>query len=627
MAISVQTWDGNNINDGTNYITGFAAPITGLPPADVQWAQRNGRHPMVSGVVRPGYTLLLETVIVGATAAKREALRQWFDYEDETPKQLVITGDDGNTQYVYALCEAHYEAGSSAGVGNTFQTVLKVHDDTAWRKTAATTPSNWSITASGQTNGYTNAGEKDAYPLINITPTSAKSGTNQYKRFFAVHWRGDAAVRYPVDIANASLDTRPSTTNFDSTTGADIRVFVDGRSWNFWTSGINTAATKIWVNLVFEKGQTTTLESALGTGTIETIDVDDSISGWGGSGIMQIDNEIFLYSAKNDDLRRFFIESRGAKGSTVASHSAGATVRWIQHDITITYGSLSTAYAVDDSVKPILNLSTSTNASHDYDEFGDSTGLRTAVWKKGIEYSTWAVNYTDNRGANADPWAEIGIYRSRVDLAVNPFFYVHNPVGITSANFQNGEKYAGFGTSQWRGYITSGVSGPNEVFEFSVPVPSAITTWESWSRNETLTAGSRYVGIQLLDTPEGGGTDMYMEAADVTLALNSSNTPVCTIVAEDGNYTLNATLTNTTTEEALAIYFEMDVNETLSINTDTGEVVYLQDGSNQYAAVSRVGGVRRNWLRLQPGSNTWQFTDTGTAGVTIAVSYEERFGA
>lgn len=635
MSINVQSWDGHNINDGTNYITGFATQITGLPPAEVQRTPRTGRHPLVSAVIRPGMDLLLDTIIEGANAAKREQLRQWFDYEDETPKALVIESDDGTTQQIYAVVEAHYEAGDSAGIGNNFMTLLKVHDDPAWQKTTLTTPSAWNITSSGQMRTITNAGEKKVFPTYKITPTSAKTGTNPFKRFLAIHWRGDAGNSYPTDVTNDGLDTRPAATNFDSVTGDDIRLLVDGVLTDFWLDGINTTTTKIWANLNWSKGQTATLKTALGSGSLETIDVNEDISGWGSSGIMRIDNEIFFYSSKNNSLKRFFVQSRAAKSSTAATHSAGATVRWIQHDITITYGSSAlSAWVPDDDYKPIFNLATSTNSSWDFDEFGSDDGLRTGAWQKGLEYSTWSVNYTADAGAvapggvaNTDPWEEIGIYRDRVDLALNPYFYFFNPCGISSANFQNGEKYADFGYLQWNGRIGSGINGPREFLEYQVPDPTANATWESWSRNETLRSGSKYVNIELIDTAGGGGTNMYMECADVTLTLNSSGTPVVAILAEQGNYSLAATLTNNDTGLALSINFEMELNETLTIDTLNGTVTYEKDSSSQYAAVERAGGPRRDWLVLLAGSNELQFDDTGTNAVTINVEYRERRGA
>lgn len=626
MTITIQTWNGHNINDGTSYNSWIEEGAWRLPPVSVVTADREGRGPIVSNVDRLPHFFVIGTTIVGSSVAtKRKQLRQWFDPTDETPHQLVILGDSGKKQYIEAVCESHV-AESSAGI--TFLTYLRVHDDTAWRTSTSITPSAWNITTgAATTNGYTNSGEFDVYPTYTITPTSAKSGTNQYKRFFAVHWKTDATNGYPIDIANGSLDTRIASTNFDSATGNDIRIYTDGRSWNFWLSGINTASTKVWINLAFKKGQTATLETALSTGSIETLDVNEDISGWNDQGIIQIDSEFFIYSSKNNSLKRFFIESRAAKGSTAASHSANANVLWIQHDVTMTYGTLTSAYAVDDTTKPVPDTTSSTNTSHVYSVFGNDEGLRTASWKKGYEYIGYANNYTADHGADADPWSEIGIFRNFVSIALNPYFYIYNPCGITNANFTNGEKYAETGISQWNGQIRSGVTGPNQVTETTIADPTTAATWQVWSQNEALATGSKYVSIYMLDTQGGGGTDMYMEASNVTLTLNSSNTPATTIGTEQGNYDLDATITNNTTGHAISVAFQMATSQSLTINTWAGTVTYDKDGTSQYDAVTRLGGPRTEWLPLVAGSNVLQFEDTGTAGLTIAISYEERYGA
>lgn len=627
MTITIQTWDGNNINDGTSYVSWIEEGGWRLPPVSVVMAEREGRGPIVSNVDRLPHFFVIGTTIRGSGMDnKRKQLRQWFDPTDETPKQLVILGDAGNKQYIEAVCEEHI---AESAAGNTFLTYIRVHDDTAWRASTSTTPSAWNITTgAASTNGYTNSGEFDVYPTYTITPTSAKSGANPHKRFMAVHWRADAATSYPTDIADDSLDTRIASTNFADAAGDDIRVYVDGVLTDYWLDGPNTATTKIWANINWKKGQTgITLKTALGTGSIETLDVNESISGFDSSGILQIDSEFFIYTAKNNSLKRFTIASRAAYGSTAATHSANATVRWLQHEIIITYGSASlSAHASDNNYQPVFTLSSSTNTSWDYDNFGEDDGLRTASWK-GLFLEGYSDTYTANQGTDADPWSEIGLYRPTMDINTFAAFYLYNPCGITVANFQNGEKYAGTVLNSFTGAIQSGITGPNESNEYSIPVPTTAATWQAWSRNETLDTGSKYVGIILYDRVSGGVTDSYLEASDVTLTLNSSNTPSITIGVEDGNYNLDATITNNTTGQAISVSFQMDTSQSLTIDTWAGTVTYNKDSSSQYGAVTRLGGPRVEWLPLVPGSNVLQFEDTGTAGLTIAVSYEERYGA
>ena len=140
----------------------------------------------------------------------------------------------------------------------------------------------------------------------------------------------------------------------------------------------------------------------------------------------------------------------------------------------------------------------------------------------------------------------------------------------------------------------------------------------------TLTSGSRYVLLAL-----GGYASVSrpsrVEAADVTVALNSSYTPTVRIGGEQTTYRLSATLTNTTTGEAITIDIAMDTDESLEIDVETGEITYLADNSSQFGAVSPVGTPRMHLLRLQAGENTLQYEEAGVVEVDMSFSWERRF--
>lgn len=87
-------------------------------------------------------------------------------------------------------------------------------------------------------------------------------------------------------------------------------------------------------------------------------------------------------------------------------------------------------------------------------------------------------------------------------------------------------------------------------------------------------------------------------------------------------YDMALTLENVTTGERLAIRLAMILNQQLEIDTDRYVVTLLDDGSNQYQAVSR-NTRRREMLMLVPGDNTLRVTETGLAGVTVYVGFEE----
>lgn len=411
--------------------------------------------------------------------------------------------------------------------------------------------------------------------------------------------------------------------------GDDLRLQVNGAEADRWLSGINTANTKVWGLLTFAGKQEVTLETALsGAGTIDTIDVNEDISGFPDEGILMIGSEAFVYTDKSNALRRFTGVTRESRGTSAASHSAGVTVWWVQNDVFVLYGNPSVSAPVtDDSKKPIFNLSTSTNTSWDYDEFGETSVTeiefpRAGRWskqKKGLP-----TFYTANNGTNANPWQEMGIYiyTNKGDVTTG-LWVLYNPCGIVSANFQNGQKKTTITAGKWDARIQSSITGESWTTEFVITVPGLLDTWAAWSQNETLQSNARYVALAFLNTQDNA--DRHLEVADVTVALDSTYTPTTSVGSEQSNYDLACTLTNTTRGEAVELTFNMALNEGLEFDTDNFTVKYLLDNSSQFQGLEVIGSPRAEYLPLSPGDNVLQFDDAGTTGLTITIEYEERF--
>jgi hypothetical protein len=616
------SWNGNNINDGTNYQAILDASTYGLPGIDPKLGLRQGAWPLLAGIERPGKIVNFEIYIRGASVGtKQKQLSQWFDPDDETPKQLI--GQDaggGNTRYLMGVCIELAEVPFSAGL--RFVVSIQVHGDVMWRETTPTNPSDWLITATGQTKVVANGGEMDCYPILTITPTSAKTGSWSFKRFMVVRWRADGVgADYPTDIANNALDTRIASTNFALASGDDLRVWVDGIEVDRWLDGEDTATTKVWANLDFAAAVNMTLDGAIGAGDTE-LTVNESINKMPSSGILYIDSEAITYASKSNNAKTFYGLTRGAKGTTAASHTDTTTVFWLQHDIWILYGNAAAGSPpANAATKPMFRLDTSTNTSWDYDDFNSFDPYfpirepRSGSWSF-AETGAGEV-YTGNQGAFADPQIELGCHSVNYDFAK---WYLDNPCGITNANFVNGQKRTD-NYLQW-GALEAAYIYSDLAIEYYVPAPTINNTWQTWSQNEALTTGAKTVGLF-------AETDYYMEtyieAADVTLTLNSSNTPTIVIGAEQSSYSLDCVITNQTTGDSIELTFNMETNEDLEFDTDAKTVIYLLDNTNQFQALTVSGGPRRDWLPLQPGNNTLRFDDVGTNGVTIDVTYEERF--
>lgn len=626
----LMSWDGHNINDGTNYESILDASVYGLPSINPKLALRQGAWPLIAGVERPGKIINFEIYIRGSSVGTLQTqLSQWFDPDDETPKKLLAQdypGLGGNIRYIYGICQALEEVPFSAGL--RFVVTIQVHGDVFWRANTGS-QTVWNITATGQTKNVLVYKEMDVYPVLTIEPTSAKSASWPYKRFVSVKWRGSgAASNYPVDIVNASLDTQIASTNFALASGDDLRVWVDGFEVNRYFYNINTANTMVWVNLDWAADVPMTLAANIGTGDTELF-VNEPINNLPASGLLYVGyGEIITYSSKSNSERKLSGLQRGLNGTVASTATAGQNVEWLQHDIWILYGNASAGAGpapVDN--QPIITLGTSSNTQWDYDfPWHDAYPDRSAMWTKAALTGNPDI-YGGNHGAAADPAAEMGIHiDEQFDGAI---VYLTNPCIITNANFQNGEKYAESYASYWPfAQIRSGLSvGIPTVNEYDVPAPTANSTWQSWSQNQALDTGSKSVGLYFSVAGMAYLTPLhsYLEASDVTLTLDSNYSPYTLVHPELNNYSLDCTITNQTTGEAIKLILSMAPNEELVLDTDNKTVVYLLDESNQFKALTVVDGPRRDWLPLIPGTNVLRFDDVGTNGVTVTIDHVERF--
>lgn len=628
--MKLKSWDGTAINDGTNFEAawGGTAPH-GLPAVQADQIFRTGRWPAITSISRPGRLL---TFTIYKRAGSTSTLTALFDPEDETVKRLVVEDSGGgNDRYVEGICEGFEEVPYRAG--KAYMATIRVSGDPRWRETTATTDT-FSITATGDQDTFTNGGQDDAYPILKIKPTSAKSGGFTFKRPIFIRWKvSTGALKYPIDIANDSLDTATIIGGGDmQADGDDLRVYLAGSEIDRWLDGINTASTKVWCNLDFQPAIEMTLGTAIASsGAISTIDLSAMEKGQFASlpysGLVVIDSEAFSYTSRNLQTMQLEGVIRAVKGTSEASHAAASTVWWLQHDLTIFYGDTSlSAPATDDDYKPIFNLATSTNTSWDYDEFGNDAGTRTGAWAF-VNSTNSSIKYTANQYTDADPWTEIGIANLVLGTTLSyASWRLTNPCGFTNANFQNGEKRSETNTGAWYASIQTRNAAGAYTLEDTIAAPSTTATWESWSDSEALTAGTITILLQLQRAAGiPGGFDQKLEVADVTMTLDSSNTPSITIGAEQSNYAMTAKITNLTTGDAMYITFAGELDQELEIDTARKTVTYLADYTNHFSALALVGGPRRDWLRFAPGANLLQFDDTGTGNVTISLEWEERF--
>ena len=627
------SWDGNaQLNDEVNFAAYFLGPELGLPELSATMVARHGQHPLIGGISRQGLEVMMEVEVLAGSA---DTLRAWFDAEDETPKVLVVTDEDGtNARYWLALCTSFAPTVSPY----IFLAKLRIHGDVRLRSVAPTTV-HWNVTSSGATTTVTNgvAGiNDDAYPVITVTPNEYASGINPFRRFVAVGWRAaQSATQYPIDITNGGLNTDTGVTNFADPQGDDIRIYVDGVETDYWLNAPATISTNIWVNLSWQIGRVATTRASVGAGAITTLTVNESIDAWPASGLFMIDSEVFVYTGKVSATRTFVGVTRASRNTAAGGHSAGSAVIWLQHEIWIEYGDAGkSAYVTDDGYKPVFKLSTSTNTSWDYDEFAESgvslesegewSVPRGGRWQFTIELNTESYALDHGTGTLGD-FQELGIssfVTSTTKTAIGGSWSLYNPCGMTAANFQNGEFYHGKNT--WWIARVQRLSGTTWTTAYTI-ASGTNTTWNSWSQNLTsLPSGTRQIRLYL----GGYASSTYparLECADVTVTLDSDSTPAVAIAAEETTYRLRPTITNTTTNESVALDAAVDVGQSVEIDVTNAQVTLLSDDTAANNLVTMVEGVRRWLLRLQPGANTLQYTEAGVVDVDVDIRFERRY--
>lgn len=473
--------------------------------------------------------------------------------------------------------------------------------------------------------------EDTVRPIYYVTPVTAKSAGLTYRRWVPVIWKLGAVAAFPIKLGTLDTATLTGAGKIQADCD-DLRVYDGTGEIDRWIKDPNTASTDIWVVLDFSAAQTATLAAAMGAGdTVTYIQANEDIGAFPPVGRFLVDSEAFTYRGKDEANRIFLNVTRAAKGTAAAAHLINATVTWIEHDIWIYYGDATlSAPTVDDDNEPMFELDTSTNDSWDYNDFGESAHPnRPGTWQHNydiyVDAGSYGYYYTANHNTDAEPWSEIGVKAIRGDAGGNHIegrFYLYHPAGILSANFQNAERY----WTAVRGllYIQSSLDGETWVDEYyNDQSGDSASTWTAWSRNETLNADSLYVG--LFGRQGNNGCYSYQEAADVTVALDTTYTPDATIGAEQSCYQISCTIANTTLGYSLALAVAVSLGATVEIDTEEKTVLDLAEGENLLGTLSLIGGVRTQWLPMQNGNNVITYTEAGVQRVDLGLVWDRRY--
>lgn len=607
--------------------------------------------PLFSGKVIKSRTIPLRIGIINASGTADE-LKSIFDVSDQSLRTLVVLDTSTNIEWqVYAT-----PAMPPTFIDRTtFETALYV-PDAVWTAVDSVN-SPWYMTGTFSQTVVTGSGNKNVNPKYYFVPVSYPNGTFAYQEHISIYNPTDKHMNIrPVDLMNASWNTQGLVTgSFLRSDGADIDVMVDGNLANFWLGNYNTTTTRLWVNLNFGPGisfsMATGTSIALG-GTVDYIYVapyvhpttptpepyEDPLDNLPPRGCLRVDNEEFLYTSINRAMRRFTLSARAARGTTAAAHSAGATVRWIEHEVIVLYSNPgAVARSISNTRKPVFNLNTSTNAEKYYPYpstalgFGDEDRLEAGSFKLSVQksigkrseyYGGISGTYSsifNVMGLHMATWKIGGRYQAEDAILEGR---ITDPAGIAYVNASGTKKNSR--TTAWpeNAGLQSSLNGTTWTNQYDVPAPSTSGSWQGWTSGLlTMPTGTMHIRF-VMDGAIAAGQNAYLETRAATVISVSGSVPQVTPRTAVQTYYADFTLTNASTGQWMHFNIPMTQGHILAVDTDN-KTIHVDNVP--VAASPDLSTKRGTWLYIQEGANTIQFSSANGGGrISGSIEWNDR---
>lgn len=660
MILDLISFDGNNINDGTNYDAWFPRETPMQPNANAIFVQRAGAFPVYAGKTFPEQDMTIAVKAVSNINSNLEQLNKWFDVSNETPKQLIAQ-DTANSNRQYYLYGTPKSVSQLDGEGTLFITLAL--SDPIWQSVTQESTS-WSI-VSTDTNTYTTSvtidTNSEVYPVLEITPTlnnPSAAGWNYRREIQILPTSTNAWVNRPIDIFETTdgfgLDTAALVSGGKmQADGDDIRVFVNGQQWDYWlTTDLNTTDTSCGIVLTMPPKSEMTLGTAIAsTDTITSIAVSvtqDNYDAWArmpNSGRVIINSEEFTYTSKswNATLYGFTVNSRAVRDTTAGNHAAGDLVRWLPYTVTLLYGnSAATSDAtIDARYQPIIDFTTSSNSSFVMNEFGASGSLRQPNWdgrvvsapigtQSKIYTSTHGTGTTDVNITNASPYTVAGMFATNYKVStawkaatVNETWTATFPDGISSISL-TGEEYHTVANGVTFKVQTSADGGTTFQNAASTTPSGTLSQWNAVtlaSSDVTISGTPTIVQFQM-QAGLPAVASQYGAFGVTTTTIGLTNIPEVRHRAEQGIYNMRATF-STSDGNSFQIVHTMNVNETLYIDCDPNFPTVKFNGVRINGSLV-TSSVRPKWLAIQPGTSTLTYSDATGGNLTVAIKFRYR---
>ena len=626
---------------------------------NLSYVRRAGAEPVYSGKEFQPVTLNLEIICLHDYTALQESLNIVFDVHDETPRQFIVqdtedTSAENPKQYfVYATPKQVLGGHDGAMV-----TVTLGLDDPIWQSVTQNTQT-MNVTATGDSTSVTANGNADSYPEFDIS-IAGYPGTGyvynnyiQYKPPSVDAWRNR-----PLEIVsttdNIGLDTAALVAAGKAlANGDDYRVYVDGVERDRWFggAGFNSTYTKVWINIDQPAKQVLSLKTAIASTDLpSTVDFiinaanTKALTAMPTTGRFMINSEEFTYTSKTIGKTALISNgiTRAVRNTTAGNHSSSDVVTWLPYDINIVYGSSdATAPDIDDTRKPIINLTSSNNSSFVYDAYMDNAKLRSGIWSPAIVKVTSPTLsqsgiYTglndggdtdpaDVAGMNMFPYASAGIYKAETSN-LEWTLYFPDIVASVSHTF---ERYQG--TASWPALVGLYGGALSSAYKAIKLLPSSdmattdLQTWVTGTHATTdlvIPVGTKYLKYQMSGSLKAVATDAaYVGWTSTT--IGATNIPDIVRRGEQNGYLFDTLITNTTTGKSLAIKYPLRVGDIFYIVTDPNFPNAKFKGQIVNGAMD-TNTVRADWLSFQSGANTITVTSPFVGNFSIVMRWRDR---
>lgn len=445
---------------------------------------------------------------------------------------------------------------------------------------------------------------------------------------------------------------------------------------SYWLSGVNTSATKVWIVSDFSPGISLTLSGALNNSqAVTTMTFKQTAANLAAlkqlakkdNFMFMIGSEVFSFNGltansavinlSNYTITTTAADSRGMYSSTKASHADGDPVYWVEYVFGFIYGNSAVSAPVqDETIKPLLNLSSSTNTSWVWDTtngFKDISGARSTRWKPAQVTSPGAASkpYTAAHalGADTSPSFLYDDPATAIGLNVAAFQQSSTWRGATALGYWLQHNGAGFTTftltlalyrysSDWPANFSleKSIDGVNwqKCTGFPEATPAGSKSWTAGAAHSSVSLGGTYKWLRLVASGSVTGVTANnvaaIEATACTLVRSSSN--VMQLAYSSASittiYHLQCTVANNGTNDSISIDHVCVIGDVLLLDCLNKNFTNKTTGENIINSLT-YNGKRNYWITIEPptanggiaNGDTFTFTDVGTTGLTLATSH------